>query len=163
VLLYREIWLVDFEFASPPGERQEPACLVALELRSGRKVRLWRDQFGPLPPYPLDSESLFVAYFASAEMCCHRVLGWPMPLRILDLFTEFRDMTNGRRGIGGGFQKASLIDALNYFGLSHIDASEKEDMRAKFMLAISIPGRTRSVRPDSTIARPTPAEDGQAR
>ena len=85
-LPYREIWLVDFEFTCPPGERPEPACLVAWELRCGRKIRLWRDQFGPLPPYPLDANSLFVAYFASAEMSCHRALGWPMPARILDLF-----------------------------------------------------------------------------
>jgi hypothetical protein len=46
-LPYREVWLVDFEFASPPWERPDPACLVALELRSGRKIRLWRSQFGP--------------------------------------------------------------------------------------------------------------------
>jgi DNA polymerase I len=132
-LPYREVWLADFEFASLPGERPEPACLVALELRSGRKIRLWRDQFGDMPPYPLDENSLFVAYFASAEMCCHRVLGWPMPARVLDLFTEFRDLTNGRRALDGGFQKASLLDALNYFGTSHIDAAEKTDMRARFI------------------------------
>jgi DNA polymerase I len=48
-LPYREIWLVDFEFCQPPGERPEPACLVAMELRTGRKTRVWRDRFGPRP------------------------------------------------------------------------------------------------------------------
>jgi DNA polymerase I len=132
-LPYREIWLADFEFASRPGERQEPACLVAMELHSGRKIRLWRDHFGPQPPYPLDANSLFVAYAASAELCCHRVLNWPMPERALDLFTEFRDRTNGLRGLNGGFQKASLLDAMSYFGLAHIAPVEKAAMRKKFI------------------------------
>ena len=119
---------------------------MALELRSGRKVRLWQDQLGKLPPYPLDAETLFVAYFASAEMCCHRVLGWPMPARVLDLFTEFRDLTNGRRGLDGGFQKASLIDALSYFGLDHITAGEKTEMRAGSYVGALIAGRPRNGR-----------------
>jgi len=40
---YREVWLVDFEFSAPPGERPIPVCLVAREFRSGRTVRLWQD------------------------------------------------------------------------------------------------------------------------
>ena len=48
---YREIWAIDFEFQSLPGERPIPVCLVALELRTNRKIRLWQHQFGPLPPY----------------------------------------------------------------------------------------------------------------
>jgi hypothetical protein len=38
---------------------------------------------------------LFVAFYASAELGCYRVQSWPMPERILDLFVEFRDRTNG--------------------------------------------------------------------
>jgi DNA polymerase I len=132
-LPYREVWLVDFEFSCPDGERPDVACLVAIEFISRRKVRLWRNQFGDTPPYPLDDGSLFVSYFASAEMSCHRVLGWGMPARVLDLFTEFRDRTNGRRGLGGGFQKAGILDALTYFGLAHISAAEKTGMREKFI------------------------------
>ena len=37
---YREVWLVDFEFSAPPGERPDPVCLVAREFRSGRSLRL---------------------------------------------------------------------------------------------------------------------------
>ena len=43
---FREVWAVDFEFVAPPGERPTPVCLVARELKSGRTIRLWRDQFG---------------------------------------------------------------------------------------------------------------------
>ena len=41
---FREVWAVDFEFVAPPGERPTPVCLVARELKSGRTIRLWRDQ-----------------------------------------------------------------------------------------------------------------------
>jgi DNA polymerase I len=124
-LPFAEIWLVDFEFDAKPGENPEPVCLVARELRSGRKVRLWRDQFGSIAPYPTGSHSLFVAYYASAEIGCHLALGWPPPERVLDLFTEFRNHTNGISTPSG----ASLLGALAYFGLDSIGAREKDEMR----------------------------------
>src|SRR5215472_10543873 len=94
-LPYREVWAVDFEFRAEPGENPEPVCLVAWELHSGHKLRRWRDEFGANPPYPTDANTLFVAYYASAEIGCHLALGWPVPERVLDLFTEFRNLTNG--------------------------------------------------------------------
>jgi DNA polymerase I len=122
---FREIWAVDFEFVILDGERPKPICLVARELRTGRSIRLWHDQFGPRPPYALDAGSLFVAYYASAELGCHKVLGWPMPERILDLFTEFRDRTNGLHPPFG----SGLLGALAYFGLDSIGTMEKTEMR----------------------------------
>ena len=124
-LPFREIWAADFEFIAQPGERQTPVCLVARELRSGRTIRLWQDQFGPTPPFPIDPGVLFVAFYASAELGCFRALGWPMPVRILDLFTEFRDFTNGLTTPAG----AGLLGALTYFGLDAIGATEKDEMR----------------------------------
>src|SRR5512132_3534016 len=121
MLPYREVVLVDFEFVAHPGERPEPVCLVAKFLRAGHTIRLWRNQFGPAPPYPVDADTLFVAYYASAELGCHRVLGWPMPARILDLFTEFRDRTNGLTTPAG----ASLLGALTYFGLDTMGTIRK--------------------------------------
>jgi DNA polymerase I len=117
--------VTDFEFAAIPGERPDPVCLVAHELKSGRCFRLWKDQFGPAPPYATGSDVLFVAFYASAELGCYRVLGWPMPSRILDLFTEFRDRTNGLPVPGG----ASLLGALTYFGLDTIGATEKRELQ----------------------------------
>ena len=89
---YREVWLVDFEFSAPPGERPIPVCLVAREFRSGRTLRLWQDDLRGrgTPPYPTGPDVLFVAYFASAELGCHLALDWPMPERVLDLYVEFR-------------------------------------------------------------------------
>ena len=120
-----EIWAVDFEFGAKPGENPEPVCLVAWELRSGRKLRLWRDEFGAAPPYPTGPDVLFVAYYASAEIGCHLALGWPAPQRVLDLFTEFRNHTNGVSTVSG----AGLIGALAHYGLDSIGAIEKDEMR----------------------------------
>src|SRR5262245_29400836 len=122
---FREIVLADCEFAVTPGNRPVPVCLVAHELRSGRRFRVWRDQFGPAPPYATGPDVLFVAYYASAELGCYRVLGWPMPERILDLFCEFSARTNGLDTPGG----KGLLGALAYFGLDAIGASEKAEMR----------------------------------
>jgi hypothetical protein len=124
---YHEIWLVDFEFETGEtgAERPTPVCLCARELRSGRELRLFRDELGRTPPYPLDDDSLFVAYTASAELGCHLALGWPMPARILDLFVEFRCMTNGLTVPAGN----GLIGALIAHGLDAMDATEKDEMR----------------------------------
>jgi len=126
LLPFTEIWAVDFEFGSEPGENPEPVCLVAWELRSGRKVQLWRDEFGITPPYPTGSTTLFVAYYVSAEIGCHLALEWPVPERVLDLYTEFRNRTNGVPTENG----SGLLGALAYHGLDGIGAVEKDEMRA---------------------------------
>jgi hypothetical protein len=122
---FREVVVADFEFAITPGERPDPLCLVVHELKSGHRFRIWQDQFGPTAPYATGSDVLFVAYYASAELGCYRVLGWPMPERILDLFAEFRNHTNGIYTPDG----ASLLGALTYFGLDGIGATEKREMQ----------------------------------
>jgi DNA polymerase I len=123
---YREVVAADFEFAAISGERPVPVCLVAHELRSGRRFRIWQDEFGQAPPYARGPDVLFVAFYASAEVGCCRALGWPVPERILDLFTEFRARTNGlTTPLGSG-----LLGALAYFGLDAMGATEKEEIRA---------------------------------
>src|SRR5215475_6814578 len=112
---FGQIWLVDFEFHAPDGERPRPLCVVGHELRSRLTVRRWLD--GELlvahPPYTCDRSSLFVAFYSSAEWGCHLALGWPLPHYVLDLFCEFRCLTNGRTLPLG----ASLLGALSWYGL----------------------------------------------
>ncbi|GAB6057279.1 DNA polymerase [Desulfonatronum parangueonense] len=124
---FQQTWLVDFEFRAQSGERQEPICMVALEMRSGRLIRLWEGELRQLgrPPFLVDKNILYVAYYASAELQCHLSLGWPLPVNILDLFTEFRCMTNGLPVPCG----AGLLGALSYHGLPAIEGLEKDAMR----------------------------------
>ena len=124
---FRHVYLVDFEFSSVPGERPVPICLVAREYRSGRTIRLWEKDLcrRTEAPYPTDDATLFVAYYASAEIGCHAVLGWPAPANVLDLFAEFRNVTNGLTTPCGN----GLLGALASFGLDGIDTAEKDSMR----------------------------------
>jgi DNA polymerase family A len=133
-LPYRAVIVADFEFefgghsskeeAGRSGERPRPICMVAHDLVSGQRWRLWRGEFGSAPPFPTGPDSLFVAYYASAELGCFRALGWPRPANILDLYSEFRDRTNGIKLEAG----SGLIGALVYFGLDSIGATEKDEM-----------------------------------
>jgi len=100
-------------------------CLAAQELRTGRIIRLWQDEFTSEPPFRTDEGALFVAYAADAELKCFKVLGWPMPARILDLLVEFGARTSGIDGQGRG-----LLDALAFHGLSHISKEQKQAGRA---------------------------------
>ena len=124
---YREIWLVDFEFRQSDGERPAPVCMVARELRTARTMRVWGDQLASMrrPPFPIGADVLFVAYYASAELGCFLALGWPMPARIVDLFCEFRNLTNGCGTLAGN----GLLGALSHFGLPSIDAADKSEMQ----------------------------------
>jgi len=126
-LPFKEIWAVDFEFhqGGVEGNQQIPVCLVARELRSGRYVKTWQDEFTTTPPYPIDKDSLIIAYFASAETHCHLSLGWELPMNLIDCFAEFRVLTNGVPVIRGN----GLLGALTYFGLAAIDSEEKTTMR----------------------------------
>jgi len=126
-LPFREIWCVDFEFRSDKGEKPWPVCMVARELNSGREVRLWRDELLSRSKAPFDTgpESLFVAYFASAELGCFLELGWPLPANVLDLYVEHRVETNGIPSPYGD----GIVGALTSRGLAHIDSGEKELMR----------------------------------
>lgn len=129
LLAFAEIWMFDFEFWTDTRGLPVPVCLVAWEMKSGRKVHLWHDEFGEVPPYPTDENALFVAYYASAELGCHLALGWPLPERVLDLYVEFRNLTNGLHTAAGN----GLLGALTHYGLDGIDAAEKDDMRRLIM------------------------------
>jgi hypothetical protein len=125
-LPYRRVWVADFEFHCPPGERPQPLCLVARELRTGALVRQWLTASAPAaPPFGTGPDTLFVAYYASAELGCFLVLDWPFPVRILDLFAEFRCLTSGLPVPCGN----GLLGALAYFGLDGLAAAEKDTLR----------------------------------
>jgi DNA polymerase I len=117
-------WVIDFEFHAPSGHRPTPICLVAHEVRSGTTQRLWGDALADPPGFGGPSD-LVVAYFATAEIGCYLALGWPRPAHLLDLYTEFRGLTNTGEPRG-----RSVLDACAAFGISTITAAEKDAGRA---------------------------------
>jgi DNA polymerase family A len=129
-LPFQEIWALDFEFIAPPGALPAPVCMVARELRTNRLIRLWQDELaGTEPPFPVGDESLFAAFYASAELGCFLALGWPLPTRVLDLYAEFRNASNGiSLPIG-----RSLLGALSHYGIPAVTAEQKTEDRELVM------------------------------
>lgn len=125
---FTNIYLCDFEFGSTPGNRPVPRCMVVKEHGTGRTIRMWENELRDLraAPFDIGLNSLFVAYYAPAEMGCFASLGWQMPLRILDLSVEFRNITNGKEVPAG----RGLLGAMVYYGLKSISVEEKDEMRA---------------------------------
>jgi DNA polymerase-1 len=142
-LPFREIWVVDFEFypgtglanGGREGDPSTPLCLVALEMRTGRIVRQWRDEFGRFPPYRLDADALFVSYMSSAEYGCHIALGWGQPACALDPYVEFRHHVNNGAAKVAERPKGffSIGGALQYFRENGIDTAHKKDMRDRIL------------------------------
>ena len=124
----QNIIAIDFEYSAPDGERPLVVCMVAKELRTGETWRLFQNELAELKtaPFSVGEDTLFIAYYASAEINCFLSLDWQLPAHILDLFAEFRCLSNGLPPTTGG---ASLLGALHWHGLEGLDSLEKTEMR----------------------------------
>jgi len=125
---FRHAWAVDFEFVAPAGHKPKPICMIAKCAITGDVMRLWGDELAD-DPFIGSTDELFIAYYASAESSCFDVLGWQRPCRMLDLFTEFRRLTNG---VGTKYGNG-LIGGLLHYGLPTIGGEEKDSMRDLIM------------------------------
>ena len=124
---FRRVVFVDFEFQAPDGHPPQPICVVARQWGEDQSRKVWLDgeALGG-PPYPVAPDTLFVAYFASAELGCHLALDWPFPAQVLDLYAEFRVATNGLNPPSG----SGLLGALAYYGVPSLGVHEKDEMRS---------------------------------
>lgn len=123
--------IVDFEYHPIDGREGNPIeviCGVFKNTTTGEVVRLWHDDLCRLtaPPFLETPNTILVAYYASAELNCFKVLGWARSMSVLDLYAEFRNHTNGLELIHG----RSLIGALQYFGIPATESAHKSEMRA---------------------------------
>lgn len=142
---YREVWVVDTEFVSgtpsadgdpiPNGEPVVPVCLVAQELHSGRVVKLALNHEGQeaANPLPSGADVLHLVYTATAEMGFYLAMGWTLPLNVLDLWVERRNLTNGL--LDGNFEliDTSLVGTCADYGLVHTATERKEAMRSRIL------------------------------
>jgi hypothetical protein len=124
VIPFRRTTIVDFEFKAMPGERIVPHTMCALDLSTGDRVALHGEELRRYreAPYSTDAGSLVVAYSATAEMTCQRVLGWRLPVHVVDLYGEFRVATNGLYLPLG----ADLLGALGFYGFDILRAASKK-------------------------------------
>ncbi len=138
---FDHIWCVDFEYGSGESgaDAATPRCIVAKELLTQKTIRMWLDgHHYPECPFKFNEKTLYVAYYASAEISCHLSLGWPIPSRVIDLYAEYRWLMNGLQRVVTDEHKQdetnsrfSLLAAMRHFGLQSaaIDAQHKEQMR----------------------------------
>lgn len=124
------IYLVDFEFhpaRGRDGNPPVPVCMVVREWPMGHTTHYRQADLHRMAtaPFPTGNKALCVAYYASAELDCFHVLGWAPPANVLDLFTEFRCLTNGLRPAHG----SGLLGALMHYGLPSIGGEQKDAMR----------------------------------
>ena len=142
-LPFEELWAVDTEYypgaglanGGKAGDATTPLCLVALEMRTGRTIRLWQDEFGPFPPYRLDAGALIMGYMISAEFGSHIALGWGRPACALDPYIEFRHHVNDGAAKAADREKGfyGLDGALRYFHENGIDTAHKTEMRDRIL------------------------------
>lgn len=139
---YERVWVCDFEFwtGSSGNEPPRPICFVAKDVLTGTSIRKWLWD-APASPCPIttDEKSLYVAFNGSAEINCHRQLGWPVPQRMLDLYAEHRRLSHGiQRGQTDlekqtlrKNEKNSLLAAMHAWGLGNhaLSAGTKAEMR----------------------------------
>ena len=121
---FAHVWAIDFEFREKDGSLPEPVCCCALDLLSGRQLRLWGSEMR-ICPFDTGPQSLFVAFYASAEIGCFLALDWSVPELILDLYPEFEIVVNGHRPVAG----RGLLGAMAHYGLPHMSPQRKETMR----------------------------------
>jgi len=125
---FDNIYVVDYEFYGGP-DPQIPVCYVAKNLLTNEIISHWITGDETKPEYPIDDKTLFIGYYTSAEMGCHIPLNFKIPLYIVDLFVEFRCLTNGRYLSNG----RNLIGACLYYGLPTTGLSYKENMRDRIL------------------------------
>jgi hypothetical protein len=126
-LPFKQIWLTDTEYRALPGELPEPICICSREFFTGQVVQLWlhNQPVPPAPPFTVDATTLVIAFYASSEIGVFLALGWPLPVRVLDLYAEAQNLTSGLVVPWG----KGLLGVLMTFGLDGIAAGEKEEMR----------------------------------
>lgn len=124
---YDKVWVIDFEFRAPAGELPTVCCMVARELFSDETIRMSQAELNTaeVSPFDVSERTLFVAYYSSAEWGCFLSLGWPLPVRVLDVFVEFK---NDLGGLEPKFSH-SLLGALAQYGMEGIAPAEKSEMR----------------------------------
>jgi len=122
--------VVDFEFRPTDGIEGNPIeviCGVFKSVESGETVRVWKDDLYDLSEPPLLGleNAVLVGFYTAAEMSCFKALGWVQSLPVLDLYAEFRVLTNGIELPHG----RSLVGALQFFGIAAMEPAHKVAMR----------------------------------
>lgn len=123
---FRHVWAVDFEYTADDGEVPEPVCMAAVDLHTGAELTLWREELRAGCPFDAGPGSLFVVFAGSGDLGVFLELGWPVPVRIVDLYPELRQRLYDRPG---GTSPSLLAAAALYGVRTPLDTDHKRAMR----------------------------------
>jgi DNA polymerase-1 len=95
---FRNTVVLDFEYEIEGGDLPRVLCMVAYVLNENlqhvRTIRLWRGDFGAVPPFDIGPDTLVVGYSLWAEMTCFLQLGWTFPVHLFDQHTAYLATSN---------------------------------------------------------------------
>ena len=138
---FSTVVICDFEYETTGGEFNLVAgdlpkvlCMVAhvldANLKHVRTHKMWRGEFGPMPPFDIGPDTLFVAYSAWAEMTCFLTLGWQFPVHIFDQHTAYLAASNvllpHEPDQTRKKERKRLPDACRAFGIEGWERIDKE-------------------------------------
>ncbi|MBU6379321.1 MAG: DNA polymerase I [Gammaproteobacteria bacterium] len=114
------IWIVVAAADWSAGEGPSPLALAAVEARGTDtiEIRAPRLLTTSRPPYLTGPGTLVITTDAQVLAAVHVGLGWPTPVRLIDLLIEHRIAVNGRANANVG----GLAGALLSYGLPASDA-----------------------------------------
>jgi hypothetical protein len=110
----QRIAVCDFEFAEDKFKFPLVRCVAFHDLTTGEQGTLWVDELRSVPSV-FTGDYVMIAFAAKAELSCFRVLGWPFPPQVLDLFFLYKRVINGDPGNKG----AGLFQALASYGIKY--------------------------------------------
>ena len=133
---YSAVWVWDSEYVAVPGCHVTPVCMSAIELHTERKVSVAFDHNGARPENPMDfgPDALHVLFMATADLGFALAAGWGLPCKVLDLWVEYRCLTNGLEDNQGEKLETNIIAACHRFGIyDTTPVAEKEANRDRIM------------------------------
>jgi len=93
---FTHVYVLDTEYIARPGEQQKPVCLVAKGFKKARDIRMFFSKPQECPFVGVESDTtLFIGFNVPSEYKCFLALGWPLPHHTIDLYVEYRNLTNG--------------------------------------------------------------------
>lgn len=117
-----EIWCVGLVSDSYEGDRPTPLYLEGRDIRSDIYFNYQRGDIEK-PPITISDKTLIVGFECSRMINCFRSQGWDLPENIIDLYAEFRCLTNDNKPDS----VYDLEEALAIFGIAdkkYIDFSD---------------------------------------
>lgn len=133
----RKVTVFDFEYHQDENGLPVPDCVVAttLEIDDAGAVRGsgffvscgWEEmRTMATPPWDTSPDNVLVAFSGHGDLQCLDRLGWPRPVRFVDLMIELRNFHNGTHGVP---LRQGLYGYLDRWGIGHPPESYKSDIR----------------------------------